>query len=51
MKWNSDLYDNKHSFVSKFGKAMINFVNVSENQKILDVGCGTGILTYVDKGR
>lgn len=45
MKWNSDLYDNKHSFVAECGKAMINFVNVSENQKILDLGCGTGVLT------
>lgn len=45
MKWNSSLYDNKHSFVAEYGKAMIDFVNVEEGQKILDLGCGTGVLT------
>ncbi len=45
MKWNSNLYDNKHSFVAEYGKAMIDFVNTQKGQKILDVGCGTGILT------
>jgi len=45
MKWNSNLYDNKHSFVAEYGKAMIDFVNTQTGQKILDVGCGTGILT------
>ncbi|MBV7273732.1 class I SAM-dependent methyltransferase [Clostridiaceae bacterium UIB06] len=45
MKWNSDLYDNKHSFVAEYGKSLIEFVNVEKNQKILDLGCGTGRLT------
>lgn len=45
MKWNSDLYDNKHSFVAEYGKSMIDLVNVRKNQKILDLGCGTGVLT------
>ncbi|MFT8352117.1 class I SAM-dependent methyltransferase [Clostridium saccharoperbutylacetonicum] len=45
MKWNSNLYDNKHSFVAEYGKSMIDLVNVRKDQKILDLGCGTGILT------
>ncbi|OBR96805.1 trans-aconitate 2-methyltransferase [Clostridium ragsdalei P11] len=45
MEWNSTLYDNKHSFVAEYGKSMINFVNVGKEQKILDLGCGTGVLT------
>jgi trans-aconitate methyltransferase len=45
MKWNSNLYDNKHSFVAEYGKVMIDFVNVKKGQKILDLGCGTGVLT------
>jgi trans-aconitate methyltransferase len=45
MKWNSKLYDNKHSFVAEYGKSMIDLVNVEEDQKILDLGCGTGIIT------
>lgn len=33
MKWNSNLYDHKHSFVAEYGKSMINFVNVGKDQK------------------
>lgn len=45
MKWNSTLYDNKHSYVAEYGKSMIDLINVEKNQKILDLGCGTGVLT------
>jgi len=45
MKWNSNLYDNKHSFVAEYGKNMLNLVNMRKDQKILDLGCGTGLLT------
>lgn len=45
MKWDSVLYDNKHSFVAEYGKNMIELVNMEKGQKILDLGCGTGILT------
>lgn len=45
MKWNSSLYDDKHSFVSEYGKKIIGFVNIEREQKILDLGCGTGLLT------
>lgn len=45
MKWNSELYDNAQSFVSEYGKGLITFIPQKENQKILDLGCGTGDLT------
>lgn len=46
MKWNSELYDSKHNFVSEYGKDLIEFIPSDINQKILDLGCGTGTLTY-----
>lgn len=45
MKWNAVLYDNKHEFVSKYGKVLIDLVNTSKDQVILDLGCGTGKLS------
>ncbi len=46
MKWNSELYDNAQAFVSEYGKGLITFIPQKENQKILDLGCGTGDLTW-----
>jgi trans-aconitate methyltransferase len=45
MKWNSKLYDNKHDFVAEYGKGLLEFVPNDKTQKILDLGCGTGVLT------
>lgn len=45
MKWDSKLYDNKHSFVAEYGKGLLEFVPVDKEQRILDLGCGTGVLT------
>ncbi|MEA4846402.1 MAG: class I SAM-dependent methyltransferase [Clostridiaceae bacterium] len=45
MKWDSDLYNNKHSYVAEYGKSMIDLVNIEKDRKILDLGCGTGVLT------
>ena len=45
MKWDSKLYDNKHSFVAEYGKGLLEFVPVDKKQRILDLGCGTGVLT------
>ncbi len=45
MKWNSKLYDNAQSFVSEYGKGLIDFIPNKEGQAILDLGCGTGDLT------
>ncbi len=46
MKWNSELYDNAQTFVSEYGKGLITFIPQKGNQKILDLGCGTGDLTW-----
>lgn len=44
-EWNAALYDNKHDFVAEYGKGLLEFVPENNNQSILDLGCGTGILT------
>lgn len=45
MKWNSQLYDTAQSYVSEYGKGLIEFIPQKENISILDLGCGTGDLT------
>ena len=43
MKWNSKLYNNNHDFVAEYGKGLLEFVPEDKTQKILDLGCGTGV--------
>ncbi|WP_432633042.1 class I SAM-dependent methyltransferase [Brachyspira sp.] len=45
MEWNSQLYDNKHDFVAEYGKGLLEFIPDNKEQTILDLGCGTGVLT------
>ncbi|RFU62601.1 SAM-dependent methyltransferase [Peribacillus saganii] len=42
--WNADLYDMKHSFVSKYGDSLVELLAPTQGEKILDLGCGTGDL-------
>lgn len=42
-EWNAELYDNKHNFVAEYGKGLLEFV--PKNKTVLDLGCGTGVLT------
>jgi trans-aconitate methyltransferase len=43
--WNANLYDNKHSFVFKYGEDLVKLLNPQPGERILDLGCGTGYLT------
>ena len=51
-QWNANLYDEKHSFVSKFGSDLIDLLAPQKGEHILDLGCGTGDLAkkLVDVG-
>ncbi|ADU29288.1 class I SAM-dependent methyltransferase [Evansella cellulosilytica] len=40
--WDANLYDEKHSFVSKYGDSLIALLAPEKGEKILDLGCGTG---------
>lgn len=43
--WDSALYDGKHNFVTKYGEDLIGLLAPAKDEKILDLGCGTGDLT------
>ncbi len=45
MEWNASLYDDKHRFVAEYGKDLLECIPHDPEQAILDLGCGTGILT------
>lgn len=45
MKWNAELYDSKHAFVSQYGESVLALLDVKPGERILDLGCGTGDLT------
>jgi trans-aconitate methyltransferase len=45
MKWNAELYDDKHAFVFQYGEGVLELLGVKPGERILDLGCGTGPLT------
>lgn len=44
--WNPELYEASHSFVWQFGKGMLDLLDPKPGERILDLGCGPGQLTY-----
>jgi len=46
IKWDTTLYNEKHSFVTKYGEDLIGWLHPQNAERILDVGCGTGQLTF-----
>lgn len=40
--WNAALYDDSHSFVSKYGAGPLALLDPQDGESILDLGCGTG---------
>lgn len=45
IKWNAELYDDKHGFVSKYGEDLVGWLAPQQGERILDLGCGTGQLS------
>ncbi len=45
-KWKPELYNEKHAFVYHYGENLITLLNPKENERILDLGCGSGQLTF-----
>jgi trans-aconitate methyltransferase len=44
-RWDASAYDNKHSFVWKYGEELLDLLAPREGERILDMGCGTAYLT------
>lgn len=43
--WNAELYDHRHAFVYEQAAELIELLRPCADERILDVGCGTGHLT------
>lgn len=43
--WNAQLYDTKHAFVFGYGQSLVDLLAPRHEERILDLGCGTGHLT------
>lgn len=43
--WNTSLYESKHGYVWQYGQDLLELLLPQSEEKILDLGCGTGHLT------
>lgn len=46
MKWDANLYDAQHAFVSGYGSSLLEVLDPREGERIVDLGCGTGDLSF-----
>ncbi|KDE58180.1 methyltransferase type 11 [Halostagnicola sp. A56] len=44
-QWDADAYDDSHSFVPEYGENLLEWLDPEPDDRVLDVGCGTGQLT------
>ncbi|WP_010270947.1 class I SAM-dependent methyltransferase [Paenibacillus senegalensis] len=44
-QWNPDVYDQKLSFVSGYGEDVLQWLAPKAGERIVDLGCGTGVLS------
>lgn len=44
-RWDPDHYDGDHAYVYEYGEAVLDWLAPSPDERILDLGCGTGHLT------
>ncbi|MCR8845191.1 methyltransferase domain-containing protein [Paenibacillus sp. SC116] len=45
VNWNASQYDNWHDYVSMHGQDVIEWLQPQSEERIIDIGCGTGDLT------
>ncbi|SEN79316.1 class I SAM-dependent methyltransferase [Lihuaxuella thermophila] len=45
-RWNASLYDDRLHFVSRLGREVVDLLQPCQGERILDLGCGTGDLSF-----
>jgi len=46
-KWDTELYNDNYTYVYNYGKSLVELLNPKKNERILDLGCGSGQLTFI----